>query len=71
MTPKRNCCLELSGDLFIIIFSYRKDHLRKHTRSHIARRVKAELSQQGNSNTSSLQLQVSAPGTAQQNNIMS
>lgn len=25
---------------------YRKDHLRKHTRSHIARRVKAELSQQ-------------------------
>lgn len=24
---------------------YRKDHLRKHTRSHIARRVKAELSQ--------------------------
>ncbi|CAH0701370.1 unnamed protein product [Spodoptera exigua] len=28
---------------------YRKDHLRKHTRSHIARRVKAELSQQGSS----------------------
>lgn len=24
---------------------YRKDHLRKHTRSHIARRVKAELCQ--------------------------
>lgn len=28
---------------------YRKDHLRKHTRSHIARRVKAELSQQNQS----------------------
>lgn len=25
---------------------YRKDHLRKHTRSHIARRVKSEMSGQ-------------------------
>jgi len=25
---------------------YRKDHLRKHTRSHIARRVKSEVSAQ-------------------------
>lgn len=25
---------------------YRKDHLRKHTRSHIARRVKSEMSAQ-------------------------
>uniref|UniRef100_T1GJH4 C2H2-type domain-containing protein n=1 Tax=Megaselia scalaris TaxID=36166 RepID=T1GJH4_MEGSC len=32
---------------------YRKDHLRKHTRSHIARRVKAELTQnQQNGSTS-------------------
>lgn len=36
------------GLLFCIGF-YRKDHLRKHTRSHIARRVKAELSQQNQS----------------------
>lgn len=26
---------------------YRKDHLRKHTRSHIARRVKSEVTAQG------------------------
>lgn len=50
---------------------YRKDHLRKHTRSHIARRVKAELSQQaGTPNlTGSLQSgQVAAPGPPPQPN---
>lgn len=52
---KRHVCTECGKGF------YRKDHLRKHTRSHIARRVKAELSQQGTSNTSSLQLQVAAP----------
>lgn len=31
--------------MFYIFRFYRKDHLRKHTRSHIARRVKAEVSQ--------------------------
>lgn len=40
---KRHICPECGKGF------YRKDHLRKHTRSHIARRVKAELSQQGNS----------------------
>lgn len=50
---KRHICTECGKGF------YRKDHLRKHTRSHIARRVKAELSQQGN-NTQSLQIQVSA-----------
>lgn len=29
---------------------YRKDHLRKHTRSHIARRVKSEMTAQNNGN---------------------
>jgi uncharacterized Zn-finger protein len=29
---------------------YRKDHLRKHTRSHIARRVKSEMSAQQSQN---------------------
>ncbi|KAL1453280.1 hypothetical protein WDU94_007435 [Cyamophila willieti] len=36
---KRHVCQECGKGF------YRKDHLRKHTRSHIARRVKAELSQ--------------------------
>ncbi|XP_055298338.1 zinc finger protein 107-like [Sitodiplosis mosellana] len=36
---KRHICQECGKGF------YRKDHLRKHTRSHIARRVKAELSQ--------------------------
>ncbi|KAH9640117.1 hypothetical protein HF086_016048 [Spodoptera exigua] len=40
---KRHVCNECGKGF------YRKDHLRKHTRSHIARRVKAELSQQGSS----------------------
>ncbi|KAG4070520.1 hypothetical protein HA402_012310 [Bradysia odoriphaga] len=34
---------------------YRKDHLRKHTRSHIARRVKSEVSAQSNPNTNNIQ----------------
>ncbi|CAB3223817.1 unnamed protein product [Arctia plantaginis] len=42
---KRHVCNECGKGF------YRKDHLRKHTRSHIARRVKAELSQQGTSST--------------------
>lgn len=50
---KRHICTECGKGF------YRKDHLRKHTRSHIARRVKAELSQQGNSQT--LPLQMAAP----------
>lgn len=29
---------------------YRKDHLRKHTRSHIARRVKSEMTSQNATN---------------------
>ncbi|XP_052860929.1 zinc finger protein GLI4 [Anopheles cruzii] len=37
---KRHICQECGKGF------YRKDHLRKHTRSHIARRLKAELSQQ-------------------------
>ncbi|CAK1547019.1 unnamed protein product [Leptosia nina] len=37
---KRHVCNECGKGF------YRKDHLRKHTRSHIARRVKAELSQE-------------------------
>ncbi|BET01828.1 ZnF_C2H2 [Nesidiocoris tenuis] len=36
---KRHVCTECGKGF------YRKDHLRKHTRSHIARRVKAEISQ--------------------------
>lgn len=54
---KRHICTECGKGF------YRKDHLRKHTRSHIARRVKAELSQQGN-NTQTLQMQVAAPTSA-------
>lgn len=54
---KRHVCTECGKGF------YRKDHLRKHTRSHIARRVKAELSQQGNSNTATLQLQVAVPSS--------
>lgn len=33
-----------------ILGFYRKDHLRKHTRSHIARRVKSEMTAQNASN---------------------
>lgn len=36
---KRHVCNECGKGF------YRKDHLRKHTRSHIARRLKAELNQ--------------------------
>ncbi|XP_057658168.1 zinc finger protein 41-like [Diorhabda carinulata] len=50
---KRHMCPECGKGF------YRKDHLRKHTRSHIARRVKAELSQQ--STSQALHLQVPAP----------
>uniref|UniRef100_A0A182PKW5 C2H2-type domain-containing protein n=1 Tax=Anopheles epiroticus TaxID=199890 RepID=A0A182PKW5_9DIPT len=42
---KRHVCQECGKGF------YRKDHLRKHTRSHIARRLKAELSQQGGNGT--------------------
>lgn len=51
---------------FFKIFSgfYRKDHLRKHTRSHIARRVKAELSQQGGSGAGSTLLSLAVPAPA-------
>lgn len=52
---KRHICPECGKGF------YRKDHLRKHTRSHIARRVKAELSQQG-STAQGLQGPVAAPG---------
>ncbi|XP_037924210.1 zinc finger protein 567 isoform X2 [Hermetia illucens] len=38
---------------------YRKDHLRKHTRSHIARRVKSEVSAQTGSNGQSVSLHAS------------
>lgn len=51
---KRHVCTECGKGF------YRKDHLRKHTRSHIARRVKAELSQQGGAGQG-LQVQVAAP----------
>ncbi|KAB0793729.1 hypothetical protein PPYR_13349 [Photinus pyralis] len=50
---KRHICTECGKGF------YRKDHLRKHTRSHIARRVKAELSQQSGT-SQSLQVQVAA-----------
>ena len=47
LTFKCNC--------FVLGF-YRKDHLRKHTRSHIARRVKSEVSaQSANNNTTTHQ----------------
>lgn len=46
-----NTIFKLSG--FFIFFTvfcsvgfYRKDHLRKHTRSHMTRRIKAEISRQ-------------------------
>lgn len=56
---KRHICSECGKGF------YRKDHLRKHTRSHIARRVKAELSQHGGSgNTPAMPtLQLPAAGT--------
>ncbi|KAL9698283.1 hypothetical protein quinque_001724 [Culex quinquefasciatus] len=38
---KKHVCIECGKGF------YRKDHLRKHTRSHIARRVKSEMSTQG------------------------
>ncbi|XP_014248470.1 replication initiator 1-like isoform X2 [Cimex lectularius] len=44
---KRHVCTECGKGF------YRKDHLRKHTRSHIARRVKAEISQHVPTNHSS------------------
>ncbi|XP_041978158.1 fez family zinc finger protein erm-like isoform X2 [Aricia agestis] len=50
---KRHVCNECGKGF------YRKDHLRKHTRSHIARRVKAELSQQAS--TPPLSQSVPAP----------
>ncbi|KAJ0177058.1 hypothetical protein K1T71_007067 [Dendrolimus kikuchii] len=52
---KRHVCNECGKGF------YRKDHLRKHTRSHIARRVKAELSQQGASTSPPLGRPVPAP----------
>ncbi|CAH1112664.1 unnamed protein product [Psylliodes chrysocephalus] len=51
---KRHLCPECGKGF------YRKDHLRKHTRSHIARRVKAELSQQSTTTSQALHLQVPA-----------
>ncbi|XP_022906660.1 zinc finger protein 684-like [Onthophagus taurus] len=47
---KRHVCTECGKGF------YRKDHLRKHTRSHIARRVKAELSQQNPGNSGGVNL---------------
>lgn len=38
-------CSGIVNNIFFLGF-YRKDHLRKHTRSHIARRVKSEVSSQ-------------------------
>ncbi|CAH1991045.1 unnamed protein product [Acanthoscelides obtectus] len=61
---KRHVCTECGKGF------YRKDHLRKHTRSHIARRVKAELSQQGG-NTQSLQLHVPSASNPSTTGIMS
>lgn len=55
---KRHVCTECGKGF------YRKDHLRKHTRSHIARRVKAELSQQNSSVPVNMQSQVSSSGGA-------
>ncbi|XP_059053084.1 zinc finger and BTB domain-containing protein 14-like isoform X1 [Achroia grisella] len=52
---KRHICNECGKGF------YRKDHLRKHTRSHIARRVKAELSQQSASGSPPLPQAVPAP----------
>ncbi|XP_017462301.1 PREDICTED: zinc finger protein 567-like, partial [Rhagoletis zephyria] len=48
---KRHLCHECGKGF------YRKDHLRKHTRSHIARRVKAELSMQNESEHGTSMLQ--------------
>ncbi|XP_055547254.1 zinc finger and BTB domain-containing protein 18.2-like [Wyeomyia smithii] len=42
---KKHVCIECGKGF------YRKDHLRKHTRSHIARRVKSEMSAQSGSGT--------------------
>nr|CAH7755906.1 unnamed protein product [Callosobruchus chinensis] len=61
---KRHVCTECGKGF------YRKDHLRKHTRSHIARRVKAELSQQGNS-SQSLQIHVPPQSNPSTTGIMS
>ncbi|XP_077300086.1 uncharacterized protein LOC143920924 [Arctopsyche grandis] len=55
---KRHICQECGKGF------YRKDHLRKHTRSHIARRVKAELSQQGGSGAGSTLLSLAVPAPA-------
>ncbi|GBP75184.1 Zinc finger protein 484 [Eumeta japonica] len=55
---KRHVCNECGKGF------YRKDHLRKHTRSHIARRVKAELSQQSAAATVALAHAVPAPAPA-------
>ncbi|CAG9862300.1 unnamed protein product [Phyllotreta striolata] len=52
---KRHSCPECGKGF------YRKDHLRKHTRSHIQRRVKAELSQQGTTASQAIHLQVQPP----------
>ncbi|KAJ8730273.1 hypothetical protein PYW07_017311 [Mythimna separata] len=52
---KRHVCNECGKGF------YRKDHLRKHTRSHIARRVKAEMSQQSASSSPPLAHAVPAP----------
>ncbi|XP_008210450.1 protein odd-skipped-related 2 isoform X2 [Nasonia vitripennis] len=70
---KRHVCTECGKGF------YRKDHLRKHTRSHIARRVKAELSQnagnqqgqQQNSVTSSLQSGGGSTGNSAGGSVMS
>lgn len=46
---KKHICIECGKGF------YRKDHLRKHTRSHIARRVKSEVSAQTAANNSTTQ----------------
>ncbi|KAL3274456.1 hypothetical protein HHI36_015844 [Cryptolaemus montrouzieri] len=51
---KRHICAECGKGF------YRKDHLRKHTRSHIARRVKAELSQHGGVSQNSINHSISS-----------
>ncbi|KAJ8678932.1 hypothetical protein QAD02_014719 [Eretmocerus hayati] len=51
---KRHVCTECGKGF------YRKDHLRKHTRSHIARRVKAELSQNSGNQQNQQQNNVSS-----------
>lgn len=54
---KRHVCTECGKGF------YRKDHLRKHTRSHIARRVKAELSQNAGTQQNQQQNNVSSMQT--------